>query len=119
MGDLSAHFSRSEFRCRGFGQPGHPDHPTHVSAHLIQHLERLRSIVARPCRIVSGERCSWWNQRVGGAKASKHLTGEAADLVEGYATVAQAEQAGFTGIGSKRGWAIHVDVRPRRARWYY
>lgn len=43
----------------------------------------------------------------------------AADIPSGYATVAQAEQAGFTGIGNSGPWATHVDVRPRPARWSY
>ena len=45
--------------------------------------------------------------------------GDAADIPEGYATVDQAVAAGFTGIGSKGRWAIHVDTRPSPARWTY
>jgi hypothetical protein len=46
--------------------------------------------------------------------------GDAADIPEGYATVDQAVHAGFTGIGSKGRWAIHVDTRPGgAARWTY
>lgn len=119
MGDLSAHFSRSEFRCKGFGRAGHAVHGTPVSAHLVQHLERLRAIVGRPLPIVSGHRCTWWNARVGGASRSRHLVCDAADIPLGYATLRQAEAAGFTGIGTKGGWAVHVDVRPTRARWTY
>jgi uncharacterized protein YcbK (DUF882 family) len=119
MGDLSPHFSRTEFRCKGTGKPGHPAHDTVVSSHLVQHLEKLRSIVGRPLPIVSGYRCRWWNAKVGGAPAGQHPLGTAADIPAGYATVRQAEQAGFTGIGNRGQWAVHVDVRPRRARWTY
>lgn len=119
MGDLSPHFSRREFACKGSQRAGHPPHSVKVSAHLVQHLERLRAIVGRPLPIVSGHRCPWWNQRVGGASRSQHLYGTAADIPRGYATVDQAERAGFTGIGHKDGWAVHVDVRPARARWRY
>lgn len=116
MGDLSAHFSRAEFACRG---SSHGQHAA-VSSHLIQHLERLRAICGnRPLRIVSGVRCVPHNRSVGGVSGSRHLYGDAADIPEGYATVQQAERAGFTGIGNRGPWAIHVDVRPQRARWSY
>lgn len=119
MGDLSPHFDTSEFRCHGFGASGHPDHPTVVDRQLVAHLEDLRRLIGRPLRIVSGHRCSWWNRRVGGASSSRHLKGQAVDLVAGYATETQAEHAGFRGIGRRGRWAVHVDVRPRRARWVY
>lgn len=119
MGDLSAHFDRREFRCKGHGVAGHTAHDTAVSGHLVAHLERLRAIVGRPLPIVSGHRCGWWNRRVGGARRSRHLLGDGADIPLGYATVAQAERAGFTGIGRRGVWAVHVDVRPQRARWSY
>lgn len=113
MGDLSAHFSRREFRS-GDGAAANPD------PRLIAALERLRSICGnRPLRIVSGYRSPAHNAQVGGAKRSQHLYNKAADIPYGYATVAQAAQAGFTGIGDKNGYAIHVDVRDHPARWHY
>jgi hypothetical protein len=36
----------------------------------------------------------------------------AADIPAGYASVAMAKRAGFTGIGYWGRWARHVDVRP-------
>jgi len=51
---------------------------------------------------------------------SQHLSALAADIPEGRATVAQAAAAGFTGIGSKGRWVIHVDVRTGPpAHWHY
>ncbi len=44
-----------------------------------------------PCSLVSGWRTTQRNKLKGGAKASKHLTGEAVDLV--YDTVAELHQA--------------------------
>lgn len=106
MGDLSPHFNRAEFDCHD-GQIAHPD-PA-----LIAALERLRTICGnKPCRIVSGYRDPAYNRSIGGAYNSQHLYNRAADLEEGYATVGQAEQAGFTGIGDCGPWAVHVDVRP-------
>lgn len=93
------HFTPAEF-----GGPVSPD--------LLRALERLRDLCGdRPLLIVSGTRSAAENAAVGGAKQSQHLYGRAADIPASYATVAQAADAGFTGIGSKGPWAIHVDVR--------
>lgn len=105
MGDLSAHFDSAEFRCRHCGQ-------VKVAPGLVTKLERLRSLIRRPLPIVSGYRCAVHNARVGGAPASKHLVGEAVDLARGIATVDEAGRAGFTGIGYRGQWAVHVDIRP-------
>ena len=113
MGDLSPHFSRHEF-------DSHDGARAHPAPELIAALERLRSICGdRPLKIVSGYRSPAHNRAVGGKPRSQHLVNKAADIPEGYATVAQAERAGFTGIGNKGAWAVHVDVRPTRARWSY
>jgi uncharacterized protein YcbK (DUF882 family) len=113
---LSPHFSSAEFECRG--KDGCKS--IYPPAKTLAALEKLRSICGnRPLRIVSGYRCSTRNGHVGGAPRSRHLMGDAADIPEGYATIAQAVEAGFTGIGSKGQWAIHVDTRPGTARWTY
>lgn len=115
MGDLSPHFSRAEFADRRDGSLAALD------MHLIEHLEDLRARCGgRPLRIVSGFRSASTNLDVGGAPNSQHLYGRAADIPAGYATVAQAKEAGFTGIGELDGWATHVDVRPGSfAHWRY
>jgi zinc D-Ala-D-Ala carboxypeptidase len=107
MGDLSPHFSRSEFDCHD-GQIAHPD------PKLIACLERLRTACGnRPLRIIDGYRDPAYNKRIGGAPNSQHMYNRAADIPAGYATIAQAEASGFTGIGHDRsGRVIHVDVRP-------
>lgn len=116
MGDLSPHFSRAEFACKdgcGFGQP-HPE--------LVNRLEALRrALGGKPLRILSGLRCPPHNRAVGGASRSRHQSGEAADLVTGQVKERQARSAGFTGIGLKDGWVVHVDVRRTRdtVTWQY
>lgn len=106
MGDLSAHFSRAEFDCHD-GQRAHP-----VPA-LVERLEALRALTGgHPLRIVSGYRDEAYNRAVGGVPHSRHITNEAADIPAGYCTVAQAQKAGFTGIGHCGPWVVHVDVRP-------
>ncbi len=88
---------------------------------LARHLEKLRSINGGvPLTVLSGYRDPARNRRVGGAPRSQHLRGAAADLPAGYATPAQALEAGFTGIGVAGGWAVHVDVRPGAVTtWQY
>lgn len=119
MGDLSPHFSRIEFRCHGHGQPGHKSHPTVVDNGLVELLELIRKEHGGPVRVVSGHRCAWWNAKVGGAGASQHLLGKAADLEEGVITADRANVLGAMGIGTKGRWAVHVDRRSRKARWRY
>ena len=109
MGDLSAHFSRSEFRDHRTGELVGP------STELVAILERLRSRIRRPLPIVSGYRSAATNRAVGGAPRSHHLSGRAADIPSGLVTVEQAVAAGAGGIGVRQGWVVHVDSR-RTAR---
>jgi uncharacterized protein YcbK (DUF882 family) len=104
VGNLSAHFDQSEFADHRTGE-------VVVAPLLISRLERLRATIGAPLRIVSGYRSPATNAAIGGAPNSQHLYGRAADIPSGYATVAQALSAGFTGVGVSAGWAVHVDVR--------
>ena len=114
MGDLSAHFSRSEFKCRHCGHLHGP------SPALVVVLERIRAYRGTPIRVVSGYRCPTHNANVGGAKNSRHLYGDAADIPAGHATLSEAYAAGAVGVGTKAGQATHVDTRPGpRRHWVY
>lgn len=114
MGNLTAHFGDREFRDR------RTDELLGPPCRLLAALEHLRGEVGRPLRIISGYRSPSTNAAVGGAPRSRHLAGDAVDIPEGYATVAQAEKAGFVGIGRRGQWAVHVDMRPGpAARWTY
>jgi uncharacterized protein YcbK (DUF882 family) len=114
MGDLSAHFSRSEFRCRHCSALVGPE------PELVQVLERIRALSGAPLRILSGYRCPVHNRAVGGAIGSQHTHGTAADFAPGRATARQARDAGAIGVGSRGGWATHVDVRMGGpAEWIY
>jgi|SRR5687768_4259195 len=116
MGDLSAHYSRSEFACKdrcGYGQP-HPQ--------LVARLEKLRGLLGgKPLGLASGLRCPPHNTSVGGASRSRHCSGEAVDLHSGQVRESQARAAGFKGIGIKDGWVTHVDVRRTQSTvtWQY
>lgn len=121
MGDLSKHFSRSEFACRGGSCCGRR---VVVRGDLIDALEALRGIAGGPLIVTSGFRCGTHNASVGGAPNSYHTRGMAADIqCRGVSPDRLAEMAETVpafrdgGIGVYSSW-IHVDVRGTgRARW--
>lgn len=114
MGDLSPHFSLREFVDRRTG-----DHPL-PSVDLVEHLEMLRARGTGPIVIVSGYRCLATNHAVGGAELSRHTFGDAVDIRPGICHVSAALDLGFTGVGVRGEWAIHLDVRPGPvATWTY
>jgi uncharacterized protein YcbK (DUF882 family) len=114
VGDLSAHFSRREFACRHCGLVVGP------SRELLVVLEHIRGVIGGPLVVISGTRCKAHNDRVGGARRSRHLAGDAADLRRGVVPLELAKAAGAVGIGTSGPWAVHVDTRPGpAARWRY
>lgn len=115
---VSSHFRVSEFRCHHCGE-------FKLSRRLVDALEKLRHKCGNvPVHVRSGYRCPEWNQRVGGVPGSKHLSGEAADIVvAGKEPVEVAEIAEeiaefrHGGIGTYQNF-VHVDVRrDGAARW--
>jgi uncharacterized protein YcbK (DUF882 family) len=122
MGDLSEHFDRSEFACRGSGCCGGS---APVLSELIAALEEFRAEVGWPLVILSGFRCRRHNARVPGSSGeSLHCLGAAADVarVEGMsvdavaAAAARCSRIWSGGIGLYD-WGVHVDVGvggPRR-----
>lgn len=71
----------------------------------------LRYAIKRPIPIRSGYRCPVHNRQVGGAEDSQHVYAAAADIPAGLATLSVAREVGFTGVGRRGRWAVHVDVR--------
>jgi len=70
---------------------------------VMWQLEALRHRLGdHPLTVVNGFRSYACNRRVGGARDSQHLYGNAADLVSRYASLCtiarQARYAGFSGI---------------------
>lgn len=56
-----------------------------IKALVLNVLDPLRAMIARPIIITSGYRCQRVNELVGGSKTSQHLLGKAADFhVQGY-----------------------------------
>ena len=118
MGDLSLHFSRSEFADKETGD-------CKVNPLLVEALEQMRALVGRPIGINSGYRSPAHNIAVGGVGHSQHCVGDAADIeVPGldtfrlYVLAEQISEFQNGGVGIYPGEKfIHVDVRGHRARW--
>ena len=120
MGDLTEHFSRSEFACKcGCGRAD-------VDLRLVSRLEALRRALGRPLIITSGVRCPEHNRTVGGKPTSAHLKGMAADVrcgtsLERYKLVREALAAGFLRVGVARDF-VHLDLAddlPQPRLWLY
>jgi uncharacterized protein YcbK (DUF882 family) len=120
MGDLSPHFSTSEFVCRcGCGR-------VFIEPELIQTLEAIREYAGFPVVITSGFRCPDHNAAAGGTPQSAHLTGEAADISissshRRFKFIEAAIMAGVSRIGVGRN-ILHIDVSkrlPQEVIWGY
>lgn len=119
MGDLSQHFSRSEFRCKcGCGKDN-------ISPDVIALLERIRQKVGT-MKITSGVRCSKHNRASGGKADSAHVAGLAVDIAcadsgRRFLLISEAMKAGCDRIGVHPGF-IHLDVddfKPSGVIWMY
>ena len=115
MGDLSDHFSRSEFACKcgcGFDS---------VDVEHLRQLETIRQHFGRAVRSNSSCRCVNHNAAVGGSSGSYHLVARASDIVVDGVSPQDvydfADRMGFGGVGLYSGW-VHVDSRTNGpARW--
>ena len=114
---LSTNFKSTEFDCHGSGCCS----STLVDENLVKYLQKIRSHFGKSVHINSGYRCKTHNAAVGGASASNHMDGEAADIrIDGVTPleVAQyAEHIGMLGIGVYS-WGVHVDTRTSKYFWY-
>ncbi|MDP3768295.1 MAG: D-Ala-D-Ala carboxypeptidase family metallohydrolase [Dehalococcoidia bacterium] len=127
---LSPHFTREEFDSRD-GTPYPERWIAPRLTPLVAVLEDLRARVGeRAITILSGYRSPAHNRAVGGARASQHMEGRAADIRVAGMTPAQvhAELLAMYNEGDHRigglglyNSFVHVDVRPsgagRLARW--
>ncbi|MNX96328.1 Zinc D-Ala-D-Ala carboxypeptidase precursor [compost metagenome] len=121
---LSPNFSLSEFRCRcGCGGESKPEILANLKK-VAAMLEKVRQACGGKALVInSGYRCPKHNANVGGAKASLHLTGQAADVT--CATLAPAEvQRIARGVPEVNGLGLgktftHLDVRGVRQVFNY
>ena len=126
MGDITKHFSWSEFASKDGAD--FPDDVAHrIENELAPALEVIRKVVGKPLRINSGYRSPEHNAKVGGSKRSQHVKGRAVDLAlpEGMGVDEFAMLIGNCmalgmipegGLGRYRSW-VHYDTRGKRARW--
>lgn len=127
MGDLSEHFNREEFACKGEFCDCHGAFNT-VDSELLRILEVIRSHFDRPITINSACRCLGHNRAVGGAMpdsggfgGSQHLYGRAADIVvdgiDPKLVYELADQMLVGGLGAYDTFT-HIDTRTnQQARW--
>ena len=119
---LSDNFKAYEFDCRCDDCT-----ETRIDLELVAKLQALRNRLSAlrgedtPIHINSGFRCETHNAAVGGAKASYHMRGCAADIrvpgVEPAEVAKAAESVGFLGVGLYDTF-VHVDTRTSKFFWY-
>ena len=113
---LSPDFQVKEFACRDGSDK------IMISLRLVHILQCIRDHFGKPVTVNSAYRTEAYNATVGGAKASQHLRGTAADIaIKGVAPSAVAAYAetllpNTGGIGRYETFT-HVDVREGKARW--
>lgn len=123
MGDLSPHFSRHEFACKGCADAkpcARMDVQLLPARSLVRALEIVRTHYNAPVTVNSGYRCPEYNQAVGGSSRSQHLQARAADI-----TVAGVDPAAVYewidswhrgGLGKYETFT-HIDTRTAYTRW--
>jgi hypothetical protein len=123
---LSPHFRLSELACRDGSDI------VKVSPETIRRLECIRKHYGFPVTINSGYRTAKYNRRIGGAKNSRHVVGDAADFVvripnggivdplQVYRDIDGGKIAGIDpkkiGLGRYRSFT-HIDSRNYKSRW--
>ena len=115
----TAHFKEKEMACR-CNECETPE----MSTELFAVLELVRLRFREPVTITSGYRCPTHNMNVGGARGSRHMKGDAADISVRNVTPKCVEQflldtfPNSYGIAAGKGFT-HIDTRPVKARWKY
>ena len=123
MGDLTEHFSRAEFACRGKDCCGGS---APINLNLVAALQELRSKLNAKLVVTSGFRCRTHNSTIpNAASTSRHLFGLAADIAcpEGMTMddflAAARQMPEFKGIGKGNGF-LHLDIDgDQRREWNY
>lgn len=115
------HFKPSEFASKGNGQ-------VKVAAHMVASLDSVREQFGKPIKVTSGYRDKGHNHKVGGAKNSRHMHGDAVDInIASYSEEERTllmqllRQEGFTAFGSYTNSPnmLHADKRGYNAKWHH
>ena len=110
------HFKIEEFECPCCGR-------AEMSEAFLEKLDVIRERVGIPMRVVSGFRCARYNERIGGARRSKHMTGNAADVhvFSSNHRMRMVEEGVGLGIG-RFGIGVtflHIDDADGKHMWTY
>ncbi len=116
---LTKNFSSSEFDCSC-----NECSTTIIDLDHVQALQKLRDVLSKSIKINSAYRCPNHNKNVGGASNSRHVIGDATDIVVAGMTPSQVAdicEPMFNGLG-RYDTFTHVDSRPLlakgvKARW--
>jgi len=106
-------FSPREIACKGTGE-------LLVDDQALDKLQALRNALGKPLVLTSAYRSLSHNKRVGGAKNSRHMQGDAFDVRmdnhDPHEFEAAARKIGFTGFGyyPKSGF-MHIDTGAARS----
>jgi len=121
---LTDHFDSTEFACKDGTQVPDPMLPTVRT--LAMQLEVIRAHFNAPVIVISGYRTGTYNRKIGGAKRSRHLIADAADIrVKGVKPrdVADAVERLIAegkirkgGVGRYDSFT-HYDIRGYNSRW--
>lgn len=93
-----------------------------ISSDLLRILQNIRDHFGKAVSITSAYRSEAYNSKVGGAKASYHVKGMAADItVTGVSNrdvaIYAATVTNGVGLYDYTGGFVHVDVRPKKYLW--
>lgn len=109
---ISKNFKVKEFRCKDGSDKILID-----TDFVMNKLQKIRDHFSAPITINSAYRTELYNKKVGGAKSSYHMKGQAFDIVvKGHTTLELARFAqsiGVTGIIQYNTF-VHIDSRPTR-----
>ena len=117
------YFRRAEFACQCGGKYCN-GFPCEMAEETVRMLDEIRERAGVPICISSGLRCPTHNEEVGGVSSSRHMAGQAADMVCSLAPedlyqiaveVAGEKIPGRGGIGLYP-WGVHIDNGPY-SRW--
>lgn len=111
-----ANFKPVELACKGTGR-------LKLQRAAVDALQELRQKIGKPMRIASAYRSPEHNARVAGSPNSRHMVGDAFDVVmvghDPAAFEKAAREAGFRGIGhypESNPPFMHIDMGPAR-KW--
>lgn len=110
--NISANFKVKEFRCKDGSDT------VLIDVDFVKNfLQKIRSHFGVPVTINSAYRTPEYNKKIGGAKSSYHMKGQAFDIVvSGHTPLEVARYAQILGINGiiQYNTFVHVDSRPMR-----